>query len=115
MNIEDFRNYCLSLPGSQEKAPWKEPRYRNLITFSVSDKWFCILDLENKFCNLKCAPARVEELLNEYSGARQAWHMNKKHWVSIILDSDIPDREIRELVDGAYNLIVGSLPKSKRP
>ena len=114
MNIEDFRNYCLSLPQAKENAPWTEPQYQNLITFTVADKWFCLLDIENKFCDVKCAPENVEELQTKYNGVQPAWHMNKTHWIKIVLDSDVPQKEIENLVKQAYDLIVKGLTKSKR-
>ena len=114
MNIEDFRNYCLSLPHAMENAPWTEPKYLNLITFTVADKWFCLLDLDTKFCNLKCAPDQIEELQSKYRGIQPAWHMNKTHWITVILDSDLPDEEIERLVKQAYELIVKKLTKAKR-
>lgn len=114
MNVEDFRNYCLSLPQAKENAPWTEPQYQNLITFTLAEKWFCLLDIDNKFCNVKCAPEKIEELQEKYRGIQPAWHMNKSHWIKIVLDSDVPDQEIESLVKQAYELIVSALPKSKK-
>lgn len=114
MNVEDFRNYCLSLPRVKENAPWTEPQYQNLITFTLAEKWFCLLDIDNKFCNVKCAPEKVGELQDAYIGIQPAWHMNKSHWIKIVLDSDVPDKVIESLVRQAYDLIVKALPKSKR-
>lgn len=114
MNIEDFRDFCLSMPAAKENAPWTEPQYQNLITFTVADKWFCLLDIENKFCDVKCNPDLVEELQDKYSGIQPAWHMNKKHWIKIVLDSDVPQSEIEALVHNAYDLIVAELSKAKR-
>lgn len=114
MNIEDFRSFCLSLPQANENSPWVEPKYQNLITFTVAEKWFCLLDIENKFCDIKCKPENVEALQAKYSGIQPAWHMNKTHWIKIVLDSDVPDKEIESLVRQAYELIVGSLTKIKR-
>lgn len=114
MNIEDFRNYCLSLPEAKENMPWTEPRYQNLMTFTVAEKWFCLLDLEKKFCNLKCPVNQVTELQDQYKGVEPAWHMNKKHWIKVMLDSDIPAAEIERLVKQAYDTIVSTLTKSKK-
>lgn len=114
MNIEDFRNYCLSFPEAKENMPWTEPQYQNLMTFTVADKWFCLIDLENKFCDLKCPVEQVAELQDKYKGVEPAWHMNKTHWIKVILDSDLPKAEIEMLVRQAYDTIVLSLPKSKR-
>lgn len=113
MNIEDFRNFCLSLPQAKENFPWTEPQYQNLMTFTVADKWFCLLDLDNKFCDLKCPVDSVVELQDKYQGVEPAWHMNKTHWIKLVLDSDVPTEEIKALVKQAYDLIVASLPKSK--
>lgn len=48
MNLEDFRNFCLSLPCAKENSPWTEPQYQNLVSFTVADKWFCLLDMDKK-------------------------------------------------------------------
>ena len=114
MNIEDFREYCLALPFAKENSPWTEPRYQNLVTFTIDGKWFCLLDIDNKYCNLKCAIDQVVPLQDKYEGVQPAWHMNKTHWIKVILDSDVPTAEIEVLVKQAYVLIVGSLSKSKR-
>lgn len=114
MNVEEFREYCLSLPGACENAPWTEPQYRNLVTFTVADKWFCLLDPDNKFCDLKCPPDQVTELQEAYKGVEPAWHMNKLHWIKVVLDSDVPITKIEALIQQAYDMIVASLPKSKR-
>ena len=112
MNIEEFRNICLSFPFAQENSPWADHKYDHLVTFTVASKWFCILDIENKFCNIKCDPNQIDTLLEKYNGAMPAWHMNKRHWIKIVLESDIPDKEIASLISQAYNLIVNKLPKS---
>lgn len=114
MNIEDFREYCLSLKGATENTPWTEPQYQNLMTFTIADKWFCLLDIENKFCDVKCDPELIDELQDKYSGIQPAWHMNKTHWIKIVLDSDVPQSEIKDLVNNAYNIIVAHLSKSQR-
>ena len=114
MNIEEFRAYCLSLPQAKENSPWTEPQYQNLITFTVDGKWFCLLDIENKFCDAKCLPDNVSDLQVRYKGIQPAWHMNKKHWIKIVLDSDVPDSQIKALIDNAYRLIVNGLSKSRR-
>lgn len=114
MNLEDFRNLCLSFPGAKENSPWTEPQYQKLVTFTVADKWFCLLDMDKKACNLKCPVDSVTELQDKYQGVQPAWHMNKTHWITVLLDSDVSVEEIKFLVKQAYALIVASLSKSKR-
>ena len=109
MNVEEFREYCLSLEGTNENAPWTEPQYQNRVTFTVGGKWFSLLDLENKFTDLKNTPDEIPRLQEKYTGCFPAWHMNKSHWIGVKLDSDVPDSEIKQLIHTAYNLIVSSL------
>lgn len=114
MNLEDFRVACLSLPHAEENAPWEEPKYQNLVTYTVASKWFVLLDLDDKRCNLKASPEIIAEMQDKYEGACQAWHMNKNHWLGVLLESDIPDAQIRELINAAYDLIVKKLPRRIR-
>lgn len=114
MNLEEFRALCLSLPGAEENMPWAEPRYNSLVTFSVGGKWFCLLDLDSKRCNVKCDPEVVALMQSRYEGAMPAWHMNKEHWLGVQLESDLPDAEIRQLITAAHTLILNRLPKRLR-
>ncbi len=116
MNIENFRNYCLSLPGVAESMPWatdKNEYNRGLLCFSVADKWFCFVHIEEfEFCNLKCPPEKAEELRSRYEGVRAGWHMNKKHWNSVFFDSDVSDEEIFGMVRLSYDTVAAGLPKN---
>lgn len=114
MNVEELREYCLSLPHTKENLPWTEPRYNMLATFTICDKWFCLVDLDQKFIDVKCAPDVIEEMQCKYEGAFPAWHMNKEHWLGVKLDSDIPDSIIQTLLKDGYDLIVSKLPKKTR-
>lgn len=118
MNVEEFREYCLSLPGVSEKMPFTQvaDRYsRDVLCFYVADKWFCFVNIEVfDFCCIKCRPEESEELRRNYEGIKPGWHMNKKYWISVCFDSDVPDSKIRELVAQSYRLVVESLPKKER-
>ncbi len=116
MNIEDFRNYCLSLPGAKESMPWAADRneyYRGLLCFSVAGKWFCFVHVDEfAFCNLKCPPERAEELRDRYDAVRPGWHMNKRHWNSVYFHGDVPDQKVLELVRLAYDTVAAALPEA---
>lgn len=114
MNVEELREYCLSLPAAKENAPWSEQQYAMLVTFTVGDKWFCLLDLDKKFIDVKCAPETIEEMLQRYEGAFEAWHMDKRHWLGVRLDSDVPDDVIRQLLSDGYHRIADKLTKKVR-
>ena len=114
MNVEDLRNYCLSLPEVRENRPWTEPQYEMLITFTVGDKWFCLFNPEEKFVDVKCNPEVTVEMQSRYEGAFPAWHMNKEHWLGVRLESDVPDEQIRALIDAGYKLVVAGLSKKRK-
>lgn len=113
MNIEEFRKIYMSLKGVTEKMPWSDdPKYSGVIVFSVGGKWFGFVDVDEfEFCNLKCDPELSLELQDRYSGVVPGWHMNKKHWISVYFNRDVPDAKIRELVIAAHELVFKSLPK----
>ena len=108
MNIEEFREYCLSLKGVREKMPFPNvpDKYsRDVLCFYVADKWFCFVNIEVfDFCCIKCAPDKREELQATYSGIKPGWHMNKKHWYTICLNGSVPICEILSRIDASYQL-----------
>ncbi len=64
--------------------------------------------------NLKCDPELSELLREKYDAVKPGWHMNKHHWNTVTLDGSIPEREVLELIDMSYELVVKSLSKSER-
>ena len=118
MNIEDFRAYCLSFAGAHDAFPFGKAvsEYdRNLLVFYVGDKWFCFVNaVEFDCCNLKCDPGRIARLQERYEVVGPAYHMNKRHWIGVRFDSDVPDPVIRELVRDAYERVAGSLTRRQR-
>jgi len=115
MNIEEFRDFCLSLKGTTEKMPWNEPEYSGIIVFSIGDKWFAFVDVDKfEFCNLKCDPAISVDLQDRYDGVKPGWHMNKRHWISVYFNSDVPDSMVKDLVVASHDLVFKSLPAKVR-
>jgi len=115
MNVEEFRDYCLSLKGTTEKMPWRDPEYSSVLVFEVGGKWFGFVDIDRfEFCNLKCDPDISLELQARYEGVTPGWHMNKKHWISVRFGRDVPDAVIKELVAAAHDLVFAKLPKKLR-
>lgn len=118
MNIEDFREFCLSLKGVHDKFPFDRATSeydKNILVFYVGSKWFCFVNVDRfDFCNLKCTPEDSKELQDRYTGIRPGYHMNKKHWISVYFQEDVPDNQIKELVRESYRLVVGSLTKQER-
>ena len=112
MNAESFRAHCLGKAAATEGTPFGPED----IVFKVQGKMFAILALEEvpPRVNLKCDPDLALELRDRYEQVQPGYHMNKKHWNTVVLDGVIPDQELRKMIDHSYALVVQSLPKAKR-
>lgn len=113
MRFDRVRDYLLSLPGAVEDFPFG-PEH---MVFRVGGKIFAILAYEETpaTVNLKCEPSRALELRESFAAVIPGYHMNKKHWNTVILDGELAPRQVEELMDHSYQLVASSLPKSKRP
>ena len=111
MTVEDLRDYCLSLPGVTEKMPWIGHKvYSSGLCFYICGKWFCFCDVDNfDFINIKLPPAMGEELRSEYDAVRPGWHMNKKYWITMLLDGTVSEAKILDFLDMSYDLIDGKI------
>ena len=109
MNIEEIRHYCLSKKGATESFPFDD----KTLVFKVMGKMFALAALEYNppSINLKCDPERAEELREEYSGLEPGYHMNKKHWNTVVFDGSFEDDLAKRWIDDSYELIVLSLTK----
>ena len=112
MDLEEFREYCLAKPGAEETTPFGPD---NLV-FKVAGKMFALAGLDEvpARANLKCDPDRALELRDRYEEVQPGYHMSKKHWNTVDLEGGIPERELREMIDHSYELVVNGLPKAKR-
>ncbi len=108
MNIEEFRNYCLSKKWVTESFPFDN----QTLVFKVGGKMFALADIDDfTSMNLKCDPARCIELRETYQGIKPGWHMSKVHWNTVSVESDVPLDLVHELIDHSYQLVYDSLPK----
>jgi predicted DNA-binding protein (MmcQ/YjbR family) len=110
MDGVDFREYCLAKPNATEGTPFGE----TVLVFKVAGKMFALMSLDElpATANLKCDPDLALELRDRYQQVRPGYHMNKKHWNTVEIDSDIPEVELRRMIDHSYDLVAESLPKS---
>lgn len=111
MNIEDFRNYCISKKGVTESFPFD----KDTLVFKVMGKMYALTSVDNfDFINLKCDPIRAIELREKYDAVKPGYHMNKALWNSVYINLDVSDKLIYNWIDDSYNLIVQSLTKKLR-
>jgi len=118
MNVEQIREYTLSLNGVTEDQPFGD----DIITFRLEGKIFVCLWLGNGIVDmknseprlaLKLLPERNEELQGQFSAVTPAWHWNKKHWSDVHYEQ-VDDALIQEWIKESYQLIITKLPKALR-
>lgn len=111
MNIEGFRKYCLAKKGVTEEFPFNE----TTLVFKVMGKMFALTDIvEFDSLNLKVDPEEGSDLRERYTFVQPAFHMNKKHWITVLLDGQAPERQVLKWVDNSYDLVVQGLSKSQK-
>jgi len=109
MNIETLREYCLSKKAVTEDFPFGE----TTLVFRVKNKIFLLVSLDASPLqfNAKCEPDKAVELREQYDAIQPGYHMNKKHWNTVVIDGSVSSALIKEMIDDSYNLIIQSLPK----
>ena len=113
MDFNTLKNYLMKKTGAIEEFPFDTVT----LVIKVSGKMFALVGLNDDplRLNLKCDPAKAEILREIYPAIQPGYHMNKRHWNTIILDGSIVDAEILSMIDDSYALVVNGLPKTQRP
>ena len=103
MHIETLREYCLDKPGVEEALPFGP----DTLVYKVNGKIFLItgLDEETLSFNVKCDPELAVELREKYDCVKPGYHMNKKHWNTIVVDGSVPNKKLIEWIDHSYQLV----------
>lgn len=112
MDVVQFREYCLNKPSATEDTPFGP----DVLVFKIDGKMFALAPLDEipATANLKCDPDLALELRDRYEQVRPGYHMNKRHWNTVEIDSGIPDAELRKMIDHSYELVVKHLRRAKR-
>ena len=112
MTLEELRALCLSKRGAYEDYPFGP----DTAVFKVMGKLFALCGLNNDplSVNLKCETELSELLRQKYEAITPGYHMNKRHWNTVVLDGSVPRNELLELIDLSYTLVVKKLKKSER-
>ena len=112
MNIETLYTYLAAKPGATEDFPFGE----DTLVMKVRGKMFALVALEEipPRVNLKCDPLEAIHLRERYAAVRPGYHMNKKHWNTVVLDGSIPTGDLQAMIDASYRLVVANLPKRDR-
>jgi predicted DNA-binding protein (MmcQ/YjbR family) len=111
MHVEQFRNYCLKKKGVTEEFPFGP----ETLVYKVMGKLFALAGIDNfESINLKCDPEEAVLLREKYDAVQPGYHMNKKHWNTVVLDGSLPDKLVYKLIDDSYGLVVTGLTKAAK-
>ncbi len=109
MTLASFQSYCLAKKGVTEEFPFDN----NTLVYKVMGKIFALTSLDEFLSiNLKCDPEIGAQLREEYASVLPGYHMNKKHWNTILMDGSISDKKLITWIDASYDLVVAALPKA---
>lgn len=111
MNIEEVREYALTLPHVEESL-----FVENWIDFRIGGKWFMLMQLNapEPRVAVKCDPDVAMELRSQYKGVEPAYHMNKRMWNDLYLERDLDDATIKKWIRHSYDEVFKKLPKTKQ-
>lgn len=116
MNIEEFRDYCLSMEGVTEKTPFGKfaRRFDSILVFYILDHMFCLTDMDDfTSVTVKADPEVIEELKTTRSSVRSHRNMSERHWIQLNLNGDISDHEIYNFVKRSYEIVKSKYTKKR--
>jgi predicted DNA-binding protein (MmcQ/YjbR family) len=111
MSPADLRDFCLSFPGAAETFPFGP----ETSVFKVGGKMFALSQLgaDSLRVSVKCEPELAESLRASYPAVLPGYHLNKRHWNTVIIDGSLPDGTIREMIEDSFDLIASKLPRGR--
>ncbi len=109
ITLEEIRNHCLKKEKVTEDLPFDV----STLAFRIGGKIFLLTDIDAEILsiNLKCDPQKAIELRDNYPEIRPGYHMNKRHWNTVLCEGNLPRTMILELIDHSYGLVLASLPR----
>jgi predicted DNA-binding protein (MmcQ/YjbR family) len=112
MNPAELREHCLSFNGAEETFPFGA----ETSVFKVAGKMFALSQLgaESLRVSLKCEPELAEALRIAHAAVLPGYHLDKRHWNTVLVDGTLPDDAVRDMVEDSYDLVVSKLPRARR-
>jgi len=112
MDLKELEQYILSKPDAKLDFPFDE----HTAVYKVHDKMFALVPQNKTPINisLKCDPTLAEVLRDQYVSVMAGYHLNKRHWNTIVITGELSDAEIIDLIDHSYQLVVETLPKTEQ-
>jgi predicted DNA-binding protein (MmcQ/YjbR family) len=113
MDQHELKARCLAFPGAVEDFPFND----EVSVFKVGGKMFALCSLDGRplQLSLKCEPELAVQLRSSYPAIAPGYHLSKRHWNTLTLDGSLPDELVTDLLGDSYDLVVATLPRSRRP
>lgn len=111
MNLDQLREYTLNKPDAEETQPFGP----DTLVYKVNGKMFLLTSFDSiplQF-NVKCDPDLALELREQYAAIIPGYHMNKKHWNTVIIDGSISNKKLQEMIDHSYLLVAKKMKQQK--
>jgi predicted DNA-binding protein (MmcQ/YjbR family) len=105
-----------AMPGAvADPVPMRGAAASSAVMYKVMGKLFAILSIRgDEFMIVKCDPQLVDVLHDQYAGIGHRSHLDRRFWLSVSLDADVPLKEIRKLIAGSYDLICAGLTRKQK-
>jgi predicted DNA-binding protein (MmcQ/YjbR family) len=112
MNPAELRDHCLSFTGAEETFPFGP----ETSVFKVGGKMFALSQLGagSLRVSVKCEPGLAEALRGVHAAVLPGYHLNKRHWNTVVIDGSLPDEAIRDMIEDSFDLVVSKLPRARR-
>src|SRR5262245_59878604 len=112
MNPAELRDHCRSFTGAEETFPFGP----KTTVFKVTGKLFALSQLAAAplTVSLKCEPSLAEALRETHAAVPPGYHLNKRHWNTVIIDGSLPEQMIKDMIEDSYDLVVSKLPPARR-
>ena len=112
MRPDQLRGHCLSFTGAVETFPFGP----ETSVFKVEGKIFALSRLAHSplSVSLKCEPTLAEQLRQLHAAVLPGYHLDKRHWNTVLLDGSLPEQMIEDMVEDSYDLVVSRLPRARR-
>lgn len=107
MTIDAVHEFCIRLKDVTESFPFDD----DALVFKVKGKMFALLSLQERRLSLKCDPEKAISLREQYESVTPGYHMSKRHWNTVDLEGNIPEKLIKEWIVDSYELVFAGLPK----
>lgn len=112
MDMDELAQYCLSRKGAQEDYPFGP----SPLVIKVGGKMFALLSqgIDGVHISLKCDPDTADLLRMQYTAVVPGYHLNKRHWNTVVVDGSVPEEELKWMIDHSHAMVVKGLPRTER-